>query len=86
MSTRSEHDQVIKDEADAEVAYLESLETARLHAEALANDAALSESKRVAAAEAGKALRKVEEARQLAHQETEPVAVRRTFWQWLTNE
>jgi hypothetical protein len=83
MSEQSEHKQVIRDEAEAEVAYQKSLAEAQEHAEAIAKDAALSETRRMAAAEAGRALRRVEEARQRAHQEPDPVAAKRTFWDWL---
>ena len=84
MSESAEHKQVIKDEAEAEVAYQASLAEAQKHAEAIAKDAAISESKRVAAAQAAVALRRVEEARQRAHQEADPVVAEKTFWQWLT--
>jgi hypothetical protein len=76
--------QVIKDEADAEVAYQTSLRAAAAHAEALSQDEARTESKRLAAAEASRALHRVEEARLKAEQD-EPAVVKQTFWQWLGN-
>jgi hypothetical protein len=79
----SARNQVIKDEADAEVAYQAHLEQAKIHARNMAEDTARTEAQRVAAAEAETALHRVEEARKRAEQEQHPEAVTRTFWDWV---
>lgn len=85
MSKQSDRNQAIKDERDAETAYQDHIEQAKRLARDLAEDAARSESKRAAAAEAAIALEKLDEARRKAEEEAHPVEAKRTFWYWLTH-
>jgi hypothetical protein len=84
MTKKLDNNQILKKEAGAE--YKKSLKPARRRAETLAKESAGSETKRVAAIQAGASLRKVEKSRPKIQQENSPETTPRTFWQWLTGE
>ena len=82
MSKQSDHNQVIRDEHDAEEAFQAHIEWAKIYARNMSDDAARTEAQRLAAAETEAALEKVEEARTKAETQ-HPTKVKKTFWNWM---